>query len=118
MSERFGAGIALDEDLDFSITPTGDLQTEEGTDELLKDLSFQLHFFLQQFLGQSPTEETKVSVLAEVEDVVTRDVRVDSLIADESRVSFFGPRNAGIRVNVALVTSDNESFNFVVEVEQ
>jgi hypothetical protein len=118
MTERFGAGFALDESLDFDITPTGDLRGEKGLAELQKDISFQLHFFLQRFLGEQPIEETKKEVLAEVEDVVTRDSRVSRFVDEGSSVSFFGNRNTGIRVTISLVTAGNESYAFVVEVKE
>lgn len=118
MTERFGAGFALDENLDFDITPTGDLRGERGLSELQKDLAFQLHFFLQDFLGAKPTEETKTNVLAEVKDVVTRDSRVRSFVDEEASVSFFGNRNTGIKATVPIVTTNDESYEFVAEVEQ
>lgn len=118
MTERFGAGPALDEDLDFDITPTGDLRVEEGVDELQKDLSFQLHFFLQRFLGEQPTEETKKEIIAEVKDVVTRDSRVGSFVDERASARFFGKRNDNISVTVPVVTRDNESYEFVLEVDE
>lgn len=77
--DNLGAGLYLDQTLDFGVGSTGDLRYEEGSSELEKDLSFQLLIILDDLRGQPLTPETEAKIKSRTVDTITSDVRVDDL---------------------------------------
>jgi hypothetical protein len=118
MSDEFGAGIALDEDLDFTISGTGDLGTTDGLDELEKDLSFQLTFSLRQHLGERRGENLKAEVKNTAKQVVELDSRVREFNESRSTVTFPDRGTESIKITIPIITEDNDSYEFVFEVNK
>lgn len=111
----FGSGPALDEDLDFSIDSGGDIDESSGIDELTKDLSVQLIFALEQFLGRPPT----ASVKSEVKNVTTQTLSADSrvqFVSSESIDVDIDRISKNIDIDVSIITIDGEEFDLVFEV--
>jgi hypothetical protein len=118
MSEEFGAGIALDEDLDFTISGTGDLGTASGRDELEKDLSFQLIFSLRQHLGELVSDNLKAEVKNTAKQVVELDERVREFNESKSTVTFPDRGSETIKITIPVIIEDNDSYEFVFEVSK
>jgi hypothetical protein len=100
MANEFGDGIFLDEALDFSIDPTGDIQAARGVEELEKDLSVQMIAGLDQYLGSPPSGNLRAKVLNTATNIATADPRVLSVVADSSAISFSRNRQ---KLNVKLL---------------
>lgn len=107
MSERFGSGIHLDEQLDFSVDPSGDLQAERGLDELQKDLAFQMIVNLQEFIGQPPSNNISAKVIGVASSIAVSDSRVSSVDKDNSSVTFNRLRDE-ITINLIVRTVGGE----------
>lgn len=107
MAERFGTGIHLDEQLDFSVDPSGDLQAERGLDELQKDLSFQMIVNLQQFIGQPPSGNIEAKVINIAAKIALADSRVSSVDRENSSVTL-GPLREKITIDLIVRTVDGE----------
>lgn len=105
MSENLGSGIYLDEQLDFEISGTGDIETVSGVGELQKDLSIQMIFQLDQYRGSPPTENTREKVASDVIQLMELDTRVDSVITSRLSVTF-SDDNKSIEINAPARTND------------
>jgi hypothetical protein len=126
MSEAFGAGIALDEDFDFSVNETGDLKTVSGRAELEKDLSFQLSFFLRRHIGELVSENLKAEVKNTAKEIVELDTRVREFREANSTVTFPDRSSNTISITVPIIPENVDTntdtsggsnpFEFVVEV--
>lgn len=103
----FGSGIALDENLDFEVDPTGDLAATSGSDELEKDLSFQMIFSLSDFVGRPPTGNLAPKVLDTATRVATADERVSSVNQERSSIEFSRDRE-DLQVEIFVRTNNEE----------
>lgn len=117
MTEEFGAGIELDENLDLTVSAIGDIGATRGVNELEKDLAFQLNFALRQYLGEKPTENLKAEVKNTAKQVVELDTRVIEFDERSATVSFPAKYSQKINLTVPVVTRVGEQFVFVFEVE-
>lgn len=106
MTEELGAGIALDETLDFSINGSGDIASTSGAEELEKDLSFQLLIILSDFKGQPLRPETESEIKSLTVDTISSDVRVDEV--DRGSVEVEKPGREAIRIGVPVSTLQGE----------
>lgn len=76
VEKQLGSGIALDQNFDFEIDATGDLNSVSGVEELNKDLALRLTIFLDEFRGQILTNEVKSEIKNRVINVLLSDQRV------------------------------------------
>jgi hypothetical protein len=88
MSDLFGDGIHLDEQFDFAVGTTGDLKSESGTDELQKDLAFQMVISLDKYIGQHPSGNLNEKVAGTARRVAEIDSRVNFVDTRKTEVSF------------------------------
>lgn len=77
--EELGSSPALDENFDFIVDSSGDVEDSDGLNELEKDLSFASAFRLEDFIGQPLTPTTRQKVENAVEEVFDREERIDSV---------------------------------------
>jgi|APHM01.1.fsa_nt_gi hypothetical protein len=117
----FGQGPSLDRNLDFEVDSTGDIRSTNGENELIKDLSVQLIFTLQKFLGETPSRNTQTRALSDAITVVEADSRVDTVLRETSSVSLQEGRSATgrtIDVNLNIITIDETTVNLRTEVTE
>lgn len=107
MSDPFGAGVYLDEQLDFSVDSTGDLEGESGVDELQKDLAFQMVISLSKYLGQPPSGNLNEKISGTARRVAEIDSRVDFVDSRKTEVSFSTDRQE-ITLKMVVETNDVE----------
>lgn len=109
----FGSGIDLDQDLDLTITPSGDLATADGLDELKKDLSFRLIQALESANPGRLNQDTSDRLRAVIKGLLQEDPRVDTV----NRISI--EPNPGsstnLRIGVDVDTAEGP-FDLVVTV--
>ena len=114
MTEQFGAGPKLDENLDFEIGPTGDIEYVNGQEELEKDLAMQMVFTLQRFLGHPPSGNIDAKVIDVASKVATADVRVTRVDRERSSVEWADNRRR-IIVKLVVVVGD-ETYDLVFNI--
>jgi hypothetical protein len=115
MSEdNLGAGIALDQNFDFSTGPTGDLSATSGKEELQKDLSVLMAQNLQEYLGQPPTTETKVDIKSDAIDIALADSRVIGVNRDAVSVEIVDREE--ISLSLPVVTNTEQQYTFVFNI--
>ena len=112
--DNLGNGLSLDEELDFHLTPSGDLATDSGMEELNKDLTVVTIVELNEFLGAAPSSTIAEEVLAKAVSVIEPDDRVDYVDKEKSEVSFSNNRQS-IELDLAIYVNDAE-YNLVIEV--
>ena len=110
----FGSGPALDEDFDLSISGTGDIEAEDGIEELHKDLSFQLNYSLENYLGERPTTNVEAEALTTAIRVLRADTRVDTVIEQGSTASL-SEDGRSLSVTMQYIANDGEERTFVYE---
>lgn len=103
----FGAGIHLDEQLDFSVDSTGDLDGESGIDELQKDLAYNMILNLQEFLGSPPTSTLEAQIVGRAKQVANADSRIDVVVSGETEVSF-DSSNEEIELSMTVIANGEE----------
>lgn len=109
----FGSGIELDQDLDLVVSPSGDIATVEGVDELKKDLSYRLIYVLDGRGGQVFTADAKKRLKARIRGVLLDDDRVTD-VTDVAIETAPGPTNH-LTVTLEAVTASGP-FEQVVTV--
>jgi hypothetical protein len=114
MSANFGSGPALNQDFDFVIDSTGDLENRSGVEELGKDLAMQMVLNLETYLGESPTNLVKRKVELTATRVAVADTRVRNVDESATAVSF-GSRRDELTVRMRVITeSGPQEFIFNV----
>lgn len=93
MVDQYGAGVYLDQQLDFEIDPTGDTRTSSGIDELEKDLAVQMKLFLSFYLGEPPTAGLESDVADTARKIANADPRVTTVARGSTNVSFSETRD-------------------------
>lgn len=101
MVEVLGSGIALDEQLDFSVNSSGDLKSVSGSSELEKDLAFQMIISLSKYVGQPPSGNLNEKVAGTASRVARADRRVNSVT--DSNVTYSRDRRE-ITVEMTVTT--------------
>lgn len=105
MVDNFGDGLFLDEDFDFSTSPTGDLSSSSGEDELEKDLAFQMAINLGQYVGEPPSGNIEEKVAGTATRVAREDPRVQSVDKRKTNVSYNFDRKE-ISVDMTVITEE------------
>jgi hypothetical protein len=104
--ENLGSGLYLDQELDFDPSTTGDLRTVDGSEELQKDLAFQLLIVLSDYIGPPLTPGTRADIKSLTVDTITSDSRVDSI--DRGSMQVTKPTPESIRVQVLVIADGDE----------
>lgn len=104
--ENLGSGLYLDRELDFDPNETGDLRTISGSDELQKDLAFQLLITLDDFIGPPLTPGTRADIKSLTVDTITSDSRVDAL--DRGSMQVRKPDRNSIVIQVIVFAGGEE----------
>lgn len=108
MTDRtFGSGVLLDENFDFEVGNTGDLQHESGVDELEKDLAMQMVISLSQYLGEPGSGNVVNKIAGTAARVALLDSRVRSVSKEKTDVKF-DRVNGEIDVKLLVNTRDGE----------
>lgn len=113
--EELGSSQKLDQSFDFVIDSTGDIDSTIGLDELEKDLSVQMAFYLSVYLGEPPTNQTKAEVRRTVSNVAIADAR----IVDVDQENIVVEWDRGLReltVEVSVTTITNTEYDLVFNV--
>lgn len=76
VEENIGAGIALDQSMDFGVSSEGDIRSVRGAEELNKDIAFQLKLILVDLKGQPLTPDTKGQIKSDTINTLLSDNRV------------------------------------------
>jgi hypothetical protein len=103
---QLGAGVFLDETLDFDVDETGDLRGEEGLEELAKDLSFQLILVLEGTRGKTLTTEREAEIKSLTEDTLLSDSRVQNV--DSSSISISRADRNTVRLSLNTIALGDE----------
>lgn len=115
MVKEFGSGVFLDEQLDFSIDSTGDIQSTNGVEELEKDLSVQMLIGLKQYTGSPPSGNLRAKVKNTARNIAIADARVLSINSGGVEISFSRDRK---QINIKMVvqtTNAEQELVFSVE---
>lgn len=107
-----GSGPSLDEDFDFSIHPTGDLNISGGRKELNKDLSFQLTFSLKKYLGSTPTTNVEAEATDTAIKVIEADQRVRTVLQGRTSATL-SEDSRELTVDATFITIDGEEYEYV-----
>jgi len=78
--ENYGSGVSLDENYDFIIDSTGDLEDSRGLSELEKDLSFASSVRLFEHIGMPLTSTRKQKIKNSVESIMSSEPRISSVL--------------------------------------
>lgn len=108
--ENLGSGLYLDQNLDFDPSTTGDLRTVDGSDELQKDLAFQLLIVLSDYIGPPLTPGTRSEIKSLTVDTILSDSRVQDL--DRGSMTVTKPNAESITIEV-FVTADGGEHEMV-----
>ena len=111
----FGSGPALDENFDLSVNETGDLKSVDGVEELHKDLSFQLQYSLETYIGAGQNTNVETNALTTAIRVLNADSRVDRVIESTSGASLTEDGRT-LTITMNYITNDGEEQRFVYEV--
>jgi hypothetical protein len=95
--ENLGSGIELTQSFDFTLTPDGDIATVSGTEEINKDIAFQLSIILSPFEGSRLTPSVKNKIKSRTIDTLNSDNRVNTV--DSSSITVRGVGDGTIRVD-------------------
>lgn len=114
MSDDYGSGVHLDQNLDLGVGETGDLKSDSGENELQKDLAFQMILGLDQYIGQPPSGNLPSKVAGTAKTIAERDERIDFVKAGETEVSFTDDRRT-IELSM-VVQADNEEVDLVFDI--
>lgn len=105
---QFGAGQALDENLDFKLDSTGDIDHTNGVKELEKDLAFQNKIALEDVVGAVSVEgEVTPTIIDKVRERLLLDpriLRITSIDVSNTRVN----QQEQYTVNADVVTREGE----------
>lgn len=112
--DNLGSGLSLDEELDFYPSPSGDLATDSGMEELSKDLTVVTIVELDEYLGAPPSSTIEEEVLAKAARVIEPDDRVDYVDKRRSTVSY-SPDRQSIELDLAVYVN-NAEYNLVIDV--
>lgn len=107
MVDEFGSGIHLDGQFDFAVGSAGDLKTENGIDELQKDLAFQMVINLDRYIGQPPSGNLEEKVASTAKRVALADSRIGSVDSSKTEVSF-SPDRQEITLKMTIQTGEGE----------
>lgn len=110
---EFGAGPALGQNLDFDVTSTGDIRTEQDLDELEKDLAFQTIVNVQDLIGRAMTQNYQSKLKFHVRDALINDPRVVQIT--NLQLNFL-PSQDEVEVVASIVTDDQEEHELVFPV--
>ena len=108
--DNLGSGLYLDQNLDFDPSTTGDLRTTSGSEELQKDLAFQLLIVLDDYIGPPLTPGTRSEIKSLTVDTILSDSRVTSI--DRGAMTVSKPNPESIRIE-AFVTADGSNHELV-----
>jgi hypothetical protein len=107
MSEsNLGAGLYLDSKFDLNVAQTGDLRSSSGSEELEKDLAFQLKIVLDDIVGQPLTPDVRAEIISLTIDTITSDLRVQTL--DRSSITVTRVRSDALFVEALVETKSGE----------
>jgi hypothetical protein len=104
--KNLGSGLYLDQTLDFDPSTTGDLRTVSGSEELQKDLAFQLLIVLGDYIGPPLTPGTRAEIKSLTVDTITSDSRVDRI--DRGSMQVLKPNPNSIRIQVLVIAEGDE----------
>jgi hypothetical protein len=113
MAGELGAGPALDQSMDFSITPDGDIAASRGEEELNKDLAFQLIIILDDLSGQQLSPDTRGQIKSLTVDTINSDTRVESVSRGSVQVESAG--RDSIRLSASFISNSGQQ-EFVITV--
>lgn len=105
MTTEFGSGIALTQDLDFSVNNAGDLDTERGVDELQKDLAFFLIEQMKDIPGRRKTSRTSAIAKSRTRSQLLADPRVNSI---RGEIDVFYPNESPETLEIAATVDTVE----------
>lgn len=107
MADELGRGLYLDEQLDLDVDTTGDIRsTTGGSNELEKDLAFQLILVTQDLIGQRASKEVKVLLKDRAIGVAQSDTRVRAV--NKGAVDVQQTGRESYSVTMSVVTQDGE----------
>jgi len=112
--EEFGAGPALDENLDFFVGPTNDLAHEDGIDELEKDLSVNMIAELTEFVGPPSTPNVRSQIAQNARLTALADERISAVNKGDVDVTI--NENREISVSMTVKVSGDEEYDLVFNV--
>lgn len=107
MTDRLGRGIYLDQTLDFDISSTGDIRnTGNGSNELQKDLAFQLKIVLSPYVGEPLTPNNESEIKSDTVDTLLSDNRVRDV--DRSTLSVKRTDRNTLSISTVATTAGGE----------
>lgn len=113
-----GSGLSLDQDFDLVVSEIGDLDKEDGIDELQKDLAMQVAFTLRNVIGQPDSPELSSQIKSLSRRAVEADIRIDEVLRNSIEIR---RRNGGgavtYSVRMTAIISDQQQ-ELVFEVEE
>lgn len=111
MSE-LGSGPSLDEQWDLYVDESsGDIAISNGSEELRKDLAFNVAIFLQDFVGDYISDGKRSDIRIGVRNIVLSDSRIDQV--NSVRVGRSREESDELAVDVKATTVDGVTIEDV-----
>lgn len=114
MSEELGASPSLDENFDFIIGATGDIQCSFGVDELQKDIAVNLKSELQSYIGKPPSPNVRSDIIRDAGLVALADERIINVYQEEASVTF--DKRETISLRLPVQTTSGEEYTLVFNI--
>lgn len=114
MADDLGSGIALDQELDFIVDATGDLEHASGVDEVRKDLAFNLIRELSSFEGRLQNRETEADAEIVAQRTILNDPRVAQVQYIDAR--FEDPQTLAIEAQLRVESGETFTNVFTLSV--
>lgn len=110
--EAFGAGPKLTQNFDFEVNNTGDIETNNGLDQLEQDLGFNTRRRLQDRLGSIMTNTEKQLTENRARRVFEDDPRIQSVMDMSIRET--GTNE--LSIDAIVYASNEETYDFIITV--
>jgi len=116
---EFGKGLSLDKNFDLQLSSVGDIDSEEGIDELQKDLAVQVAFTLRNIIGQPDSPELASEIRSRSRKVIEADERVNEVIRGSIRIQRFERGRNEVRYSISVeVSTESGTEELVFEIEE
>ena len=111
-----GSGLSLDENWDLEIASDGDVASVEGSDELQKDLAFNVGRLLIDSQGGVVTDGDLSDIEIRVEQVLASDPRVAAVLRVEADTQLNSDGDTSVAVESEVETVTDEVLEQIFEV--
>lgn len=112
-----GRGLSLDQNFDLVVSEVGDLDKEDGLEELQKDLAMQVAYTLRNAIGQPDSPELSSQIKTLSRRAVEADARIDEVLRNSIEIrKIENGTEIYYRIRMrAIVSGEQEELVFEIE---